>query len=117
MDASVASVALAVALACLAEAAALGAEAAGGGRIADMVLDRLLARLDLDLQACPRAHRTPVLEPLVKSRTNKALAPKDAEGRTAYRVVRCEFEMVMDSSSFGCHRECTSRCFCSHLGC
>lgn len=116
MDASVASAALAVALACLAEAAALGPEA-GGGRFADMVRDRLLARSDLDLQACPRAHRTPVLEPPVKSRTNRALAPKDAEGRTAYRVVRCGFEMVMDSSSFGCHRECTSRCFCSHLGC
>lgn len=80
MGASVASVALAVALACLAEAAALGAEA-DGGRIVDMVLVRLLARWDLDLQAYPHAHRTPVLKPQIKPRTNKALSPKRREGR------------------------------------
>lgn len=69
--ASLASVALAVVPACLAEAAALRT-AADGERCADMVLDRLLARLDLGLQACPRAHRTPALDSHVKIRTNKA---------------------------------------------
>ena len=75
VGASFASVALAAVLACLAEVAVLRAET-GGGRLADMALDRLLARLDLDLQACLRVRRTPVLEPHVNSRTNKLLSPK-----------------------------------------
>lgn len=116
VDASVASVALAVVLASRAGAAAPRAEA-GGGSLAGMVLDRPLARSDLGLQACPRAHRTPVLEPHVKARTNKACSPTHGEGGTACRVVQCEFETVMDSNFFGCRRYCTSRCFCSHRGC
>lgn len=75
VGASFASVALAAVLACPAEVAVLRAET-GGGRLADMALDRLLARLDLDLQACLRVHRTPVLDPHVNSRTTKLLSPK-----------------------------------------
>lgn len=69
----VAWVASAVGLACLA-GAAVPDEAVGGGRFADMARGQLVARLDLGLQACRHAHRTPALEPDIKPRTNRALS-------------------------------------------
>ena len=103
----VASVASAAGLACLAGAAVLDV-AVGGERFAGMARGRLVARLDLGLQACRHAHRTPALEPEIKPRTNRALSRRGGDG-SACRVVQYEIEMEMHSNFSGRHRCFPSR--------
>lgn len=54
-----------------------------------MVLGQPVARLDRDLQACPHAHRIPVLKPRVNPRTDKDRAHQALENKGRDSLPSC----------------------------